>query len=162
MAIFCSRPSSCSTKFSFFSPAIGEPCASVTVTKTLTSLTSTLSVVSGCAWEEGCRFCCAPATAAVRTKSNAMADFLIRVGIIPLPRSVQVPCIPRGKPESTEISEKCRRVARRKPAQLDAPPDEGLPRLGNLRAEFLEETAPHRPRRRHLQNVLSSRSAPCV
>src|SRR5713101_5406343 len=47
IAIRCSLPSSLSRKFSFWRLATGPPCESVTVTKTLTSLTSTLSVVSG-------------------------------------------------------------------------------------------------------------------
>jgi hypothetical protein len=40
-------PSSRSPKFSFFRPATGAPCSSVTVTNTFTSLTSTLRVVPG-------------------------------------------------------------------------------------------------------------------
>src|SRR5882762_6229736 len=51
-AIFCSLPSSFSAKFSFCRLETGPPCESVTVTKTLTSLTSDLKVVSGsCATE---------------------------------------------------------------------------------------------------------------
>src|SRR5580704_8109005 len=47
MAIVCSLPSSFSTKFSFCRLATGAPRASVTVTNTFTSFTSTLIVVSG-------------------------------------------------------------------------------------------------------------------
>src|SRR5882757_5511094 len=46
IATFCSLPSSFSTKFSFCRLETGPPCSSVTVTKTLTSLTSTLRTVS--------------------------------------------------------------------------------------------------------------------
>src|SRR6266404_282954 len=47
IAIFCSLPSSFSAKFSFCRLETGPPWASVTVTKTLTSFTSDLKVVSG-------------------------------------------------------------------------------------------------------------------
>src|SRR6202021_3317209 len=49
IAIFCSLPSSFRTKFSFCKFASGAPCASVTVTKTFTSFTSTLMVSESCA-----------------------------------------------------------------------------------------------------------------
>src|ERR1700727_774333 len=46
-AIFCSWPSSSSRKLSLVRPPIGDPFASVTVTKTLTSFTSATKVVAG-------------------------------------------------------------------------------------------------------------------
>src|ERR1700690_798844 len=46
-AIFCSKPSSLILKLALSRPPIGARCSSLTVTKTLTSLTSTLMVVSG-------------------------------------------------------------------------------------------------------------------
>src|ERR1700691_3149039 len=53
IAIFCSFPSSFSKKFSLCRFATGAPRASVTVTNTFTSFTSTLMVVSGsCAIEQ--------------------------------------------------------------------------------------------------------------